>query len=193
MRCQPWTHGRLNPYGPERVRSLNNSGRVQGRLQADQLMPERSYPIAVSAAPPKLDPYVAAIGPTQVRKRLSEPRHARLRDGIVFVAGRKHADASHAVALLRVARADGARRGRRHDAARFHDRRDAATAQLTLRSEMARQSAQYCHPKLSAVEYSGPAGDPIEVTEISDEETARALAVFLARIHSSREPPTAMA
>src|SRR5439155_14922369 len=41
-------------------------------LQADQLLRERSYPIDVTAAPTKVDPHVAATGPTQVRKRLSE-------------------------------------------------------------------------------------------------------------------------
>jgi hypothetical protein len=34
-------------------------------LQAYQLLRERSYPIDVSTAPPKVDPHVAAIGPTQ--------------------------------------------------------------------------------------------------------------------------------
>jgi hypothetical protein len=38
-------------------------------LQADQLLRERSYPIDVTAGPTKVDPHVAAIGPTQVRKR----------------------------------------------------------------------------------------------------------------------------
>ena len=34
------------------------------RLQADQLLRERSHPIDVTAAPPKVNPHVAAIGPT---------------------------------------------------------------------------------------------------------------------------------
>jgi hypothetical protein len=41
-------------------------------LQADQLLRERIYPIDVAAAPPKVYPYIAPIGPTQARKRLSE-------------------------------------------------------------------------------------------------------------------------
>ena len=63
---------------------LEGSGRRGPRLsddvglQADQLLRERSYPIDVTAAPPKVHPHVAAIGPTQVRKRLSERRDARL-------------------------------------------------------------------------------------------------------------------
>ena len=70
-------------------------------LQADQLLRERSYPIGVNAGPPKVHPHVAAIGPTQARKRLSERREARLHQGIVFVGRLEHADAPHAVALLR--------------------------------------------------------------------------------------------
>src|SRR5262249_17428999 len=53
---------------------------------------------------PKVNPHVAAIGPTQVRERLSERREASLPYGIVFIAPREHADASHAVALLRACR-----------------------------------------------------------------------------------------
>jgi hypothetical protein len=34
------------------------------RLQADQLLGERSYPIDVTAVPPKVDPHVAAIDPS---------------------------------------------------------------------------------------------------------------------------------
>jgi len=41
-------------------------------LQADQLLCVRSYPIDVTAGPPKVHPHVAAIGPTQVLKRLRE-------------------------------------------------------------------------------------------------------------------------
>src|SRR5262249_8665111 len=69
--------------------------------QADQLLRERSYPIDVSAGPTKVHPHVAAIGPTQVRKRLSERRDHSRRRAIVFVAPHDHADVPHAVALLR--------------------------------------------------------------------------------------------
>jgi hypothetical protein len=54
-------------------------------LQADQLLRERSHPIGVTATPTKVHPHVAAIGPTQVRKRLREQRVAMLLLGIVFV------------------------------------------------------------------------------------------------------------
>jgi hypothetical protein len=73
-------------------------------LQADQLPREPSYPIDVTAAPPKVHPQVAAIGPTQARKRLNERRDESLRQGTVFVEPREHADAPHAVALLRARR-----------------------------------------------------------------------------------------
>jgi hypothetical protein len=74
-------------------------------LQADQLLREHpTYPIDVSAAPPKVDPHVAAIRPTQIRKRLRKRRDARLIHGIVFVARYEHADAPHPLALLRARR-----------------------------------------------------------------------------------------
>ena len=55
-------------------------------LQADQLLRERLYPTGVIAAPNNVHPNVAAIGPTQARKRLRERRNPSLRYGIVFVA-----------------------------------------------------------------------------------------------------------
>jgi hypothetical protein len=70
-------------------------------LQADQLLRERSYPIDVTAGPTKVHPQVAAIGPTQTRKRLRERREARLPPGIIFVVRHEHADAPDAAALLR--------------------------------------------------------------------------------------------
>jgi hypothetical protein len=71
-------------------------------LQADQLLRERSHPIDVSAAPTRVHPHVAANGPTQARKRLSEPRDASLGPGIVFLVRHEHADPPHAAALLRL-------------------------------------------------------------------------------------------
>ena len=70
------------------VASLDDVG-----LQADQLLRERSYPIVVTLAPPKVHPHVAASGPTQVRKRLSERRVGTLPLRIVFVVLHEHADA----------------------------------------------------------------------------------------------------
>ena len=70
-------------------------------MQADQLLRERAYPISVTAGPPKVHPHVAAFGPTQARKCSRERRDASLIRGIVFVAPQEHANAPHAVALLR--------------------------------------------------------------------------------------------
>jgi hypothetical protein len=67
-------------------------------------MRERSCSIDVVAAPTNIHPHVAAIGPTQVRKRLHERGEAKLPHGIVFVARHEPADAPDAVALLRVRR-----------------------------------------------------------------------------------------
>jgi hypothetical protein len=72
-------------------------------LQADQLLRECWYPIAVTA-PTKVHPHVAAIGPAQFRKPLRERGEERLQDGIVFVAPQERADAPHAVRLLRARR-----------------------------------------------------------------------------------------
>ena len=58
-------------------------------------------PDAIATGPPGVDPHVAAIGPTQVRKRLRERREGTLLLGIVFVARHEHANAPDAVALLR--------------------------------------------------------------------------------------------
>jgi hypothetical protein len=71
---------------------------------------KRLHPIDVNAAPTKVHPHVAAIAPTQVRKRLRERRGARLPRRIVFVARYEHADAPHAPALLRAHRERPSRR-----------------------------------------------------------------------------------
>ena len=63
--------------------------------------PKRSCPINVIAVPTKFHPHIAAIGPTQVRKRLRECREAARPQRIVFVPRPEHADASHSVGLLR--------------------------------------------------------------------------------------------
>ena len=53
---------------------------------------ERSRPIDAIPATPKVHPHIAAIGPTQARKRLRERREPSLRQGIVFVARHERAD-----------------------------------------------------------------------------------------------------
>jgi hypothetical protein len=70
-------------------------------LQADQLLRERSYATDVTPSETKVHPHIAAIGPTQVRKCLSERGEARLIHGIVFVARHEYANAPYAVALAR--------------------------------------------------------------------------------------------
>jgi hypothetical protein len=50
----------------QRYHFSSDSGSVG--LQADQLLYNRWYPIGVAAAPTKVHPQVAAIGPTQVHK-----------------------------------------------------------------------------------------------------------------------------
>src|SRR6516165_6936046 len=69
--------------------------------QADQLVRVRSYQIDVTAGPTKVHAHVAAIGSTQVRKRLCERGNVSLPHGIVFDVRHEHADAPYAVALLR--------------------------------------------------------------------------------------------
>jgi hypothetical protein len=82
-------------------------------LRADQLLRERSHPIDVTAVPPKVHSHVAAIGPTQARKRLRERGDPSLIYGIVFVAHHEHADAPRVVALLRPRRERPRRRAAR--------------------------------------------------------------------------------
>src|SRR5262249_15317954 len=65
---------------------------------------ERSYPIGVTTTPTKVHPQVVAVGPTQVRKRSRERGEASLPLGIVFGGPHEHADAPHAVGLLRARR-----------------------------------------------------------------------------------------
>jgi len=52
-----------------------------------------------------------------------------------------------------------------------------------MRFEAAKIAAPYCHPRLQAIEHSGKAGAPpilIQQPEITDDDRAKALAVFLA-------------
>jgi hypothetical protein len=102
--------------------TLSDRAAVSNEGKTDQLLRERSYPIGVIAKPPKVHPYVAAIGPTQARKRLRERRVARLRLRIIFIERHEHADPPHAVALLRARRDRQCRRaGKRDDEiAPFH-------------------------------------------------------------------------
>src|SRR5262249_7943804 len=91
---------------------------------------ERSHPIDVTAGPTKVYPHVAAIGPTKVRKGLSEHRDASLRHGIVFVVLHEHADTPHPFALLRARRDGPCRRAadERDELAPFHSMTSSARA-----------------------------------------------------------------
>jgi len=91
-------------------------------LQSDQLPRERSYPIDVTTAPTQVHPQVAAISPTQARKRLNERGDASLPQGTVFVARNEHADAPYALALLRARRERPRHRAaeERNEVAAFH-------------------------------------------------------------------------
>ena len=74
---------------------------LQQQLQTDQLLRECFVSDRRYRVPPRVHLNVAAISPTQVRKRLRERRNARLIHGIVFVTPYEHADAPHALRLLR--------------------------------------------------------------------------------------------
>ena len=71
---------------------------VAAQAQAQQ---KQMPVVGFIAAPVKVHPHVAAIGPTQVRKDLSEPRVATLPLRIIFVEPHEHADAPDAPGLLR--------------------------------------------------------------------------------------------
>jgi hypothetical protein len=90
----------VSPFGRQRTPRWQD----YIRSQADQILRERRYPIGVIAVPSNVHSHVATIDPTQVRKRFSECRETRLIHGIVFVARHEHANAPHAVALLRLRR-----------------------------------------------------------------------------------------
>jgi hypothetical protein len=68
------------------------------------------YPIGITLGRPKVHLHVAAIGPTQARKRLRERSDPSLLHGIVFVDRHEHADAAHALDLLRARRERPCRR-----------------------------------------------------------------------------------
>src|SRR5262249_26018448 len=70
-------------------------------LQTDHLLGERAGPIDVIAEPPKVDPQITALGPTQAREGLGERGDPSLNPGIVLVARHEHADAPYAAVLLR--------------------------------------------------------------------------------------------
>jgi hypothetical protein len=66
--------------------------------------PTNSCASAPIKAPTKVHPHVAAIGPTQVRKRLRERRYAKLPLRIGFIVRHERADAAYPLWLLRARR-----------------------------------------------------------------------------------------
>jgi hypothetical protein len=62
-----------------------------------------------------------------------------------------------------------------------------AKAPLELRFEAARSAAPFVHPKLTAVEHSGPAGGAVqtETKQVSDIEAARWIGRLLSKVSAS--------
>ena len=57
--------------------------------------------VGAAGGPAGVDPHVAAVGPARLLQPLQECREASLRFGIIFGVGNQHADAPHALGLLR--------------------------------------------------------------------------------------------
>jgi hypothetical protein len=70
------------------------------RLEAEQLFCRHPHPVNVTGSPTNVYPHVAAIGPTQLRKSLHEPREVGFSLAIVFIVRHQNADLSRAVGLL---------------------------------------------------------------------------------------------
>ena len=49
-------------------------------------------------------------------------------------------------------------------------------------SAVAKDAAPYVHPRLAAIEHSGPDGGPIKTKDVSDLTRARALVTFMAKV-----------
>lgn len=47
--------------------------------------------------------------------------------------------------------------------------------------EFAKDAAPYCHPRLAAVEHSGPGKGPIELKDVSDADRVRAMVLLLSK------------
>ena len=50
----------------------------------------------------------------------------------------------------------------------------------------AKDAAPYAHPRLATIEHGGPDGGPIMVGQVTDEDRAKALAVFLAKTNKGK-------
>src|SRR5262249_31923960 len=74
------------------------------RRERDQLRSVSAKAIEIAGAPPVFDPYVAADGPAQLGQPLRERRDAFQSSLISLDRAHQHADAPHALALLRTRR-----------------------------------------------------------------------------------------
>src|SRR5262249_41969372 len=83
----------------ERLRRMPDAGSAAPIKSIGIVRVCRVHLIAVTTGPTAVHPHVAAIGPTQVRKRLRERREPKLFIRIVFIERPEHADAPHAVTL----------------------------------------------------------------------------------------------
>src|SRR5262249_28269205 len=90
-----------------------------------------SAAIGIAAAPAKLDPYVAAVRPSQFLRLLQECRDAPLALRVVLGEDGEHADPAHLVGRLLRARRERPRSGaaeKRHELAPFHSITSSARA-----------------------------------------------------------------
>ena len=69
--------------------------------ERDQFRRVSANGVGIGRGPAGVDPHVAADGPAQQRQPLMERRDAGLKFRIVRGRGQEHADAPHALALLR--------------------------------------------------------------------------------------------
>src|SRR5262249_6143496 len=103
--------------GHDREHNRDSAGRLpQGRhggarksqddfgLERDQFGRGFASAIGIACRPTVVDPHVAAVNPTQLLQSLQEGREAGLGYRMVLAEWHEHADAPHALALLRVCR-----------------------------------------------------------------------------------------
>jgi hypothetical protein len=83
-------------------------------LQVEQLFRIRARFLDVSSSPPNVDPQIAVVGPTQLRKRLHKHGDEGPCFG-VFAKGHHHGDPPHSFRLLRVRRERPRRRAEPRD------------------------------------------------------------------------------
>jgi hypothetical protein len=70
-------------------------------IRADELHRIGAQALGIAAAPANIDPYIAAIIPSELLKAVSQGRHPALRVGIALQWRYQHADPPHPLGLLR--------------------------------------------------------------------------------------------